>query len=71
MLNASHAYEARRLLGGVDVEDARQHRRLVADDAHDAPVHAAKPHVIDMAQCRWTSKYSPSSTTALMIFFMS
>ena len=35
------------------------------------PFMRAYPHVIDMAQCRCTSKYSPSSTTALMIFFMS
>ena len=35
------------------------------------PFIRAKPHVIDMAQCRCTSRYSPSSTTAAMTRFMS
>ena len=35
------------------------------------PSMRAKPQVIDMAQWRWTSKNSPSSTTAAMTFFMS
>ena len=35
------------------------------------PSRRAKPQVIDIAQCRCTSMYSPSSTTAVMTLFMS
>ena len=35
------------------------------------PSMRAKPQVIDIAQCGWTSKYSPSSTIVWMTLVMS
>ena len=68
----ARAHEARRLLRRVDVEGAREHLRLVADDADDVTVDAGEAaHDVHRPRTRCTSKNSPSSTTSAMTFFMS
>ena len=72
MLNASHVRTKR---------DAFSEESMSSTPASTAgwlptmpttrPFMRAYPQVIDMAQWRCTSRYSPSSTTAAMIFFMS
>ena len=65
------AHEAGRLLGGLDVEHAGEHHRLVADDADGVAVDAGEAAHDVPAQRGKYSKKSPSSTTAAMTFFMS
>ena len=73
MLNASHVRTKRAAFSdAVDVEHAGQHLRLVADDADRMPVEAGEAaHEVRCPQRGWYSKNSPSSTTAVMTFFMS
>ncbi len=39
----AEADEARGFLGGVDIQHARQHRRLVGDDPHAVPAQPGEP----------------------------
>ncbi len=72
MLKASQkTNKARGLARGIAVKHARQHHRLVGDEAHRAAAMRPKPVMMFLAKVSEISKKSPSSTTFWINSFMS